>query len=544
MIINTLRQTPYQLIALTKLLNNKQNAILITDGVGVGKTISAGYIASYFSKTPSGPIIVACPNILVDKWREELITKFKIKARPVRNLDELSTAHDELNYLHKLDENIAYIIPHSIFHREKIKLKFEPILIIIDEIHNFRNPETIAHQNIMKLTEISSVRVGLSATPINNSIQDLINEFVLLLPEIKRETLDCTIGEIWQRKQYDMLSPLMTRFEKENLNIHFAKRKVRNHFVEYENGYIEKIKELIKKRSGRKVTDSYFMDEITLFRLASSSPKAIEHILGKEKLLLPQDDTKLNKLLDICDDNLDEKLIIFCEFRRTAKYLEQTISKDRNVFLISGDTKYIDRTPLLDDFRRSEGGILILTSVGSEGLDLQFCSKIINYDLHWNPMRLEQRIGRIDRVGQKSKNIEIHNFIVSGSVDDKILSILNKKLELVDQSVLSPSAIINVEKVQSSVSEESTLSPSFQSLKSETKESEELIKAIQESSKIKLRDYSIVDKIEKKYCSPDKIQNFDKKGNLPWLNNKSLREWILSEIDHSMDFSELLEIYK
>ena len=78
MIINTLRQTPYQLIALTKLLNNKQNAILITDGVGVGKTISAGYIASYFSKTPSGPIIVACPNILVDKWREELITKFVV----------------------------------------------------------------------------------------------------------------------------------------------------------------------------------------------------------------------------------------------------------------------------------------------------------------------------------------------------------------------------------------------------------------------------------------------------------------------------------
>ena len=86
----------------------------------------------------------------------------------------------------------------------------------------------------MKLTKISSVRVGLSATPINNSIQDLINEFVLLLPEIKRETLDCTIGEIWQGKQYDMLSPLMTRFEKENLNIHFAKRKVRNHFVEYD----------------------------------------------------------------------------------------------------------------------------------------------------------------------------------------------------------------------------------------------------------------------------------------------------------------------
>ena len=108
MIINTLRPTPYQLVALTKLLNNKQNAILITDGVGVGKTISAGYIASYFSRAPFGPIIVVSPNILVDKWREELKTKFSINARPVRSMDELSTAHDELKYQHKLDENFNW----------------------------------------------------------------------------------------------------------------------------------------------------------------------------------------------------------------------------------------------------------------------------------------------------------------------------------------------------------------------------------------------------------------------------------------------------
>lgn len=531
-------------MALTKLLNNKQNAILITDGVGVGKTISAGYIASYFSRAPFGPIIVVSPNILVDKWREELKTKFSINARPVRSMDELSTAHDELKYQHKLDENVAYIIPHSMFNRDNIKLKFKPILIIIDEIHNFRNSETISYNNILNLTRVSSVRVGLSATPINNSIQDLINEFTLLLPKLTKETLDCTIGEIWQKRQYGLLSPLMTRFEKENLNIHFAKRQVFNHFVEYGNDYIEKVRDLIKERSGRKVTDSYFMDEITLFRLASSSPKAIEHIIGKGKLLTQQEDYKLNKLLDICDDNQDERLIVFCEFRKTSKYLETVISKERPVYLISGDTKYTDRTPLLDDFRRSEKGILILTSVGSEGLDLQFCSKIVNYDLHWNPMRLEQRIGRIDRVGQKAKEIEIHNFIVTGSVDEKVLSILNKKLNLVDQSVLSPSAIIDMKNNTPDNSNATTLSPSLSTLRDETKESEELIKAMQESSKIKLGDYSIVDEIDKKFCNPEKIKNLEKNGNLPWLNNKILREWILSEIDHSMDFSELLEIYR
>ena len=529
-------------MALTKLLNNKQNALLITDGVGVGKTISAGYIASYFSKTESGQIIVVSPNILVDKWREELKSKFGISARPVRNREELSTAHDELKYHNESEDNVVYILPHSMFNQENIVLKFNPVLIIIDEIHNFRNSETIGHRNLFNLTSISSVRVGLSATPINNSIDDLINEFSLLLPELSKETLDCAIGEIWQKKQYSILSPLMTRFEKENLDIHFAKRQVHNHFIEYGNDYIEKVRDLIKERSGRKVTDSYFMDEITLFRLASSSPKAIEHIIGKGSLLTQQEDSKLNKLLDICDDNIDEKLIIFCEFRKTAKYLEKVIRKERTVYLISGDTKYIDRTPLLDDFMRSETGILILTSVGSEGLDLQFCSKIVNYDLHWNPMRLEQRIGRIDRVGQKAKEIEIHNFIVSGSVDEKVLTILNKKLNLVDQSVLSPSAIIDMK--NNNNDEIAVLSPSLGALKNESKESEELIKAIKESSKIKFGDYSIVDEIDKKYCDPEKIKNLEKNGNLPWLNNTILREWILGEIDHTMDFSELLEIYK
>ena len=73
---------------------------------------------------------------------------------------------------------------------------------------------------------------------------------------------------------------------------------------------------------------------------------------------------------------------------------------------------------------------------------------------------------------------------------------------------------------------------------------EELIKAMQESSKIKLGDYSIVDEIDKKHCDPEKIKNLEKNGNLPWLNNKILREWILNEIDNSMNFSELLEIYR
>jgi SNF2 family DNA or RNA helicase len=89
-----------------------------------------------------------------------------------------------------------------------------------------------------------------------------------------------------------------------------------------------------------------------------------------------------------------------------------------------------------------------MTSVGAEGIDLQVCSTMVNYDLTWNPMVLEQRIGRIDRIGQAKTEIHIYNLIVEGSIDEWIIRTLGRKLGLVEGSVLEPASVLERSPVQ------------------------------------------------------------------------------------------------
>src|SRR2546426_11754558 len=93
-----LRPATYQLVALSKLALSGLNGILVCDGVGVGKTISAGYVASYFASKTLLPTVVVCPIMLVDKWREELRSKFGFDVRPIRNTEELETAVSESKF--------------------------------------------------------------------------------------------------------------------------------------------------------------------------------------------------------------------------------------------------------------------------------------------------------------------------------------------------------------------------------------------------------------------------------------------------------------
>ena len=108
----------------------------------------------------------------------------------------------------------------------------------------------------------------------------------------------------------------------------------------------------------------------------------------------------------------DEKLIVFSSFRGTIDYLEERLSADGVTCVKMHGSVKRDRDQLLRDFADTQGPCVLLTSeVGGEGLDLQFCRTLINYDLPWNPMRVEQRIGRIDRIGQRSPSVEIFSLV-------------------------------------------------------------------------------------------------------------------------------------
>lgn len=149
-----------------------------------------------------------------------------------------------------------------------------------------------------------------------------------------------------------------------------------------------------------------------------------------------------------------EKTIVYSFFKRTLAYLEKRLASVGVVsVIISGD---VPSSP--DDPERDERGkrlaqfrndpnirVLLATEVGDEGLDLQFVHTIVNYDLPWNPMRVEQRIGRVDRIGQRSGHITIVNLSMPGTIEDRILDRLYKRIGIFERSIGDVSEILGEE---------------------------------------------------------------------------------------------------
>ncbi len=131
------------------------------------------------------------------------------------------------------------------------------------------------------------------------------------------------------------------------------------------------------------------------------------------------------------------KILIFSYYKKTLNYLSDRLSMDglRNV-VIHGDVEPQDRYDLIDKFREdSDIKILLSSEVGSEGLDFQFCHIMVNYDLPWNPMKVEQRIGRLDRFGQKSDRIIILNIVTSDTIEERILNRLYNRINIFTESI-------------------------------------------------------------------------------------------------------------
>jgi superfamily II DNA or RNA helicase len=131
-----------------------------------------------------------------------------------------------------------------------------------------------------------------------------------------------------------------------------------------------------------------------------------------------------------------EKFVVFAFFRGTLKYLARRLKADGiSAALIMGDMGK-EKDSLIEQFATADGPSVLLSSeVGSEGIDLQFCRFVVNYDLPWNPMKVEQRIGRLDRLGQKAERISIINLKVENTVEDRILMRLYDRINVFRESI-------------------------------------------------------------------------------------------------------------
>jgi superfamily II DNA or RNA helicase len=179
-------------------------------------------------------------------------------------------------------------------------------------------------------------------------------------------------------------------------------------------------------------------------------------------------DSKLDALLRLLDDLRAEdplfKLVIFTTFKATIRHLGAKLSERGWAYeVLTGDV--LERTERVRRVNRVRNDascqILLATEVGSEGLDLQFCANLVNYDLPWNPMTVEQRIGRLDRIGQRATEIRIFNLAVDGTIEQRILKRLYSRLQLFESSIGALEVILG-ERIQKLALELMCLSPQEQ----------------------------------------------------------------------------------
>jgi len=196
--------------------------------------------------------------------------------------------------------------------------------------------------------------------------------------------------------------------------------------------------------------DKEIFDLFNNKKIKEKKEEAID-FLNQEKILreyydkltnLPYD-SKSAKLLELLDQiysqNPIEKIIIFTQFVDTLKFLKSLIEKSNpnyKIELFFGGLDKTQKDESVERFRSSKTfSILISTEIGGEGRNFQFCRVLINYDLPWNPMKLEQRIGRLDRIGQKSKEIYIYNIFMEGTVETDVIHAIIKRINLFEESI-------------------------------------------------------------------------------------------------------------
>lgn len=162
-----------------------------------------------------------------------------------------------------------------------------------------------------------------------------------------------------------------------------------------------------------------------------------DYVIKAAKALGTQD-TKYDAFSQAISDIRGEgrKVLVFTFSRRTLSYLVGRLERDGwNVCEMHGGVRKSDRAPMIAAFRAGNYDIMVATRVASEGLDFEFCGAVANYDLPWNPMAVEQRIGRIDRIGQSEQKIYVLNCFANHTIEGEIMRRVYERIGVFNQSI-------------------------------------------------------------------------------------------------------------
>lgn len=448
---------PYQIKAAQSALRRFRGRGLLCDEVGLGKTIEAGLvIKEYLMRQMAERILIITPPGLVQQWREELSQKFGLHDF-VTNTDESFRASG-VDAWRQFPRVITSLAAARRAGTRDIIANLNYDLIIVDEAHHLKNRSSVSWKFINKLQK--RYILMLTATPVENRLEELYNLITILKPgqlktpqEFRRQFV--VRGDPRSPKNRgllrELLADVMIRHSRGQVNVKLPPRRahtIRLTPTQEEQALYQDISRFVRhtlkegRNTGvRKLTLSILQREI------GSSPLAVVKTLRKlteqktwqaERPQLRQltaqaeaitDWAKADALQKIIQSSGQAKLLIFTHFQATLDVLAERLAAMGVDFIpYHGGLTTQQKDEAIRRFE-AEGQILLSTEAAGEGRNLQFCHVMINFDLPWNPQRIEQRVGRIHRIGQ-TKQVEIFNLSAQGTIEDYMLNILDRKLNM------------------------------------------------------------------------------------------------------------------
>jgi len=441
----------HQIRACLKVMRDLNGRAILADEVGLGKTIEAGIVVKeYLLRGAVRTVLVLVPASLCEQWRAELWEKFELDFVVSRGaagqwgrhplvISSLETARHER-------------------HRRRVRgANYD--MVVVDEAHRLRNHLTLGWKFLNDLNP--RYLLLATATPVQNDMRELYNLTTLVRPgtvgtfsQFRRDFLsghDKRTPRNTPRLR-TLLESVMIRTRRADTDLKFAPRKVETLWVSQtaaERQLYRQVSDFVAEAvhgdagPGRphyftlmvlqkEMGSSWAAAASTLEKL-SHSPDGLDarrlKLLTARAAEASRAPSKVRSLLRCLSTIGDEKCIIFTQFRSTQEVILQALRAEGiEPAVFHGELGWREKEEALDRFRTA-APVLVSTEAGGEGRNLQFCRIVINYDLPWNPMRVEQRIGRVHRLGQKHP-VRVINMAARGTIEAYVLEILDRKIRM------------------------------------------------------------------------------------------------------------------
>lgn len=441
----------HQRKAVFQVLRQMRGRALLADEVGLGKTIEAGVILrEYMARGLIERVLILTPAALVNQWKDELASKLQLSFTVNRERDQWQQQPHIIASLDtaKREEHAARIhaVPWD--------------LVIVDEAHRLKNRSTLNWKFVNKIQK--TYLLLLTATPIQNDLQELYNLITLLQPgqlqtysQFKRSFMINKRSPKNVLKLRQQLQRVMIRTTRQETGLKFPRRLATTVMVQLSsperrayNMLLEALRRAYQRLPKR---ERNILPMVVLLRELCSSPQAargtLDYLLThRQHRYLSRRDlqairqqleglvgAKLKQLTAFLQ-NTREKVLVFTEFRPSQEGIAKMLSScGLSVATYHGGLSASAKDEAISQFRRSSQ-VLVSTEAGGEGRNLQFCRTVINFDLPWNPMRLEQRIGRVHRLGQ-TRDVHIVNMALTDTVEVHILYLLEQKIRMFEEVI-------------------------------------------------------------------------------------------------------------